>query len=254
MKIVRCLYKKEVIWAILEGQAVRVLKVCPFNGSKKLEFVSEPVPLSKVKLLAPVLPGKIICAGLNYRDHARELGMKIPSQPVIFLKPASSIIGHKDKIIYPKGVKKLDYEAELAIVIGRKAKSILPSQVNKYILGYTCLNDITARDLQNKDIQWTRAKSFDTFCPIGPWIETKLDFSKEIRVKSWLNGKLKQNASISNFIFSIEYLVSFVSKIMTLLPGDIISTGTPSGIGRMKRTDIIEVEIEGIGKLTNYLV
>ena len=197
-------------------------------------------------------PSKIILAGLNYRDHARELKMKIPRQPVIFLKPPTTLIGHKANIIYPKGVRRLDYEAELALIIKTKARNVSVKEAKKYILGFTCLNDVTARDLQKKDGQWTRAKSFDTFCPLGPRIKSGLDVS-DLRIQAYLNGKIKQNSSTRHFIFSPEYLVSFVSKVMTLLPGDIISTGTPAGVGPMKRGDKIEVSIEGIGSLINYL-
>src|SRR3989338_7178718 len=177
-------------------------------------------------------PSKIILTGLNYRDHAKELKMKIPKTPVIFLKPATALIGHQDKIIYPKGVKRLDYEAELALVIKKKARNVSFGQAKDYILGYTCLNDVTARDLQEKDGQWTRAKSFDTFCPAGPRMETELDTSN-LKIQSYLNGKLKQDSTTRRLIFSPAYLVFFISQIMTLLPGDIISTGTPAGVGPM---------------------
>jgi 2-keto-4-pentenoate hydratase/2-oxohepta-3-ene-1,7-dioic acid hydratase in catechol pathway len=179
--------------------------------------------------------------------------MDIPSEPIIFLKPNSSVIGPNTPIVYPKGVKRMDYEAELAIVIKRKCKNISESQVSKYILGYTCLNDVTARDLQKKDGQWSRAKSFDTFCPIGPWVETSPK-SLRLEIKSYLNGKLKQSSSTAYFIFPPQRLVSFISKIMTLMPGDVISTGTPAGVGPMKRGDKVEVEIEGIGKLKNSVI
>ena len=178
--------------------------------------------------------------------------MMLPKEPLIFLKPVTSLIGHKDSIIYPNSVKQLDYEAELAIVIKKECKNIKPKDTSKYILGYTCLNDVTARDLQKKDGQWTRAKSFDTFCPMGPWLATQVN-PQGLNIRSYLNGKLKQNSSTSEFIFSPDYLVSFISKIMTLNPGDVISTGTPFGVGPMKKRDKIEVEIEGIARLSNYV-
>jgi len=178
--------------------------------------------------------------------------MKIPDKPIIFLKPNTSIIGPEEKILYPPFVKRLDYEAELALVIRRKCKDIEEEEVKNYIFGYACLNDVTARDLQRKDVQWSRSKSFDTFCPIGPWIETDLNPS-DLKICSYLNGELRQDSSTSNFIFSVPYIVSFVSKVMTLQPGDIISTGTPPGVGEMKPGDVIEIEIEGIGKLRNYV-
>ena len=247
MKIARFLYKKKQYWGKINKNWIICLKESPF---KKINLSKKKVPLDKVKLLAPTNPTKIILVGLNYRDHAKELKMKIPREPIIFLKPPSSIIGHLEKIIYPKGVKRLDYEAELAIVVKRKAKKISRDEAKKYILGFTCLNDVTARDLQSKDVQWSRAKSFDTFCPLGPWIETCLDIAN-LEIKSLLNGKLKQRSCTSNFIFPLDFLVSFISKIMTLTPGDIISTGTPHGVGPMKRGDKIEIVIEGIGSLVN---
>jgi len=206
-----------------------------------------------MRILSPVQPSKIILVGLNYRDHARELRMAIPKEPVIFLKPPTAVIANAGNIIYPSGVKRLDYEAELALVVKKTARNIPAKSAKNYILGYTCLNDVTARDLQKKDGQWTRSKSFDTFCPIGPWIETKLDPSN-LRIQCRLNDKLKQDSSTANFIFPVEYLVCFISRIMTLFPGDVISTGTPVGVGPMQPGDRVEVEIEGIGKLFNQVI
>jgi 2-keto-4-pentenoate hydratase/2-oxohepta-3-ene-1,7-dioic acid hydratase in catechol pathway len=249
MKIARFLINGKKYWGCVEGDYMRLIEGNPFRG---IQLGKRKVPLEDVKLLAPVKPNKIILVGLNYKDHAEELGMKIPDEPIIFLKPNTSVIGPEEKILYPPFIKRLDYEAELAIVIRRKCKDIKEEEAKNYIFGYTCLNDVTARDLQRKDIQWTRSKSFDTFCPIGPWIETDLDPSN-LKIRSYLNGELKQDSSTSNFIFSVPYIVSFVSKVMTLQPGDIISTGTPPGVGEMKPGDVIEIEIEGIGKLRNYV-
>ncbi len=187
-------------------------------------------------------PSKIIAVGLNYRDHARELKMPIPDEPIIFLKPPTAVIGHKDKIIYPRGVKQLDYEAELAVVMKN----------DREILGYTCANDVTARDLQRKDGQWTRAKSFNTFCPLGPKLVKDLD-PDELDIKLYLNGKIKQSSNTSNMIFKVKELVEFIAAIMTLLPGDVILTGTPVGVGPMRVGDTVEVEIEGIGRLINLV-
>jgi len=250
MRLLKFKYQKKINWGVLEGQEILVLKDIPY---KKIILSKAKIALNKVKILPPADPSKIILAGLNYRDHAKELGMKIPKEPVIFLKPPTTLIGQNDKIIYPKSVKRLDYEAELAVVIGKKVKNLTLSKVGNAILGYTCLNDVTARDLQFKDGQWTRAKSFDTFCPLGPWLETDLN-SKKLRVKALCNGKEKQNSLTSNFIFPLFYLVSFISKIMTLYPGDVVSTGTPSGVGPMKVGDKIEIEIENLGILTNRVV
>lgn len=202
------------------------------------------------ELLPPVTPGKIICVGLNYRDHAAELSMDVPEEPVLFIKPASSLVGTHAHIIYPKASQQLDYEAELAVIIGQTAKNVKRQDASQYIYGYTCGNDVTARDLQRKDGQWTRAKSFDTFCPLGPWIETELD-PTDIRIKSWLNGQIKQDSRTSQLIFPVDQLIEFISGIMTLNPGDVIMTGTPPGVGQMQDGDEIRVEIEGIGTLTN---
>lgn len=200
-----------------------------------------------------IAPSKIICVGLNYKDHAKEFKQPIPKEPLIFLKPPSAVIYNRDEIIYPAGVKRLDYEAELAVIIKRKARHIKLKEASKYILGFTCLNDVTARDLQAKDGQWTRAKSFDTFCPIGPHIETELEPSG-LKIESYLNGALMQSSHSSNLIFPVKKLIAYISGIMTLLPGDIIATGTPPGVGPMRPGDAIEIKIEGIGALKNTVV
>ena len=197
-------------------------------------------------------PTKIVCVGLNYHCHAKELGMNTPHHPILFIKPLTTLIGPKDKIVYPKMSKRVDYEAELAIIIKDKTKNVSKKEAMKHIEGFTCLNDVTARDLQKLDGQWTRAKGFDTFCPIGPKI-VKLDNPNNLKIQAILNGKIVQDSNTKNFIFKVEELVSFISKIMTLNPGDIIATGTPKGIVPMKRGDKIEVKIEGIGTLTNYV-
>lgn len=247
MKIIRFLYKKKVSWGILEKDKAIPVEGDPF---KKIKLSKDRISCGKIRLLTPAIPSKIILAGLNYRDHASELNMPVPLEPVIFLKPPTTVIGYGENIIYPKTVKRLDYEGELALIIKKEARNISEREVDKYILGYTCLNDVTARDLQKKDAQWTRAKSFDTFCPLGPLIETEVSL-KDIKIKTYLNKKLVQNSSTSNFIFSVGYLVAFISRIMTLFPGDVISTGTPPGVGPMQVNDKIEVEIEGIGNLIN---
>jgi len=209
-------------------------------------------PLSGVRLLAPCSPGKIVAVGLNYRHHAAEMGLAVPDEPVIFLKPSTAVIGPGEIIRYPDMSSQVDYEAELGVVIRDRVRNIAPDEVKDHILGYTCANDVTARDLQRKDGQWTRAKSFDTFCPIGPWIETELD-PGNLLVESYLNGERRQSSRTAQFIFPVNYLVSFISRIMTLNPGDLIITGTPSGVGPMKPGDEIEVRIEGIGSLKNVV-
>lgn len=206
--------------------------------------------MSKMPEIMKIKPSKIVCVGLNYVDHAKELNMGIPEYPILFMKPPTTLIFDNDPIIYPEQTKELHYEAELAIVIKDKIKNIKQKDARKHILGFTCANDVTARDLQRKDGQWTRAKSFDTFCPIGPEIVKDID-PDNLNIKLLLNGKVKQSSNTSNMIFKVDYLVSFVSQIMTLEPEDIILTGTPAGIGPMKMGDVVEVEIEGIGALTN---
>lgn len=247
MRFIRFQYQRSVYWGVLEAEAARVLRLPPFAA---LKYSNVKFPLKKIKLLSPAVPSKIILVGLNYRDHAKELRMAVPKHPIVFLKPPTALIGPGGVIAYPSGVKRLDYEAELAVVIKKRAKNVSVKKAPDYILGYTCLNDVTARDLQEKDGQWTRAKSFDSFCPVGPWIETRLK-TDELKISSYLNGKLKQHSNTAHFIFSISELVSFTSKIMTLLPGDIISTGTPPGVGPMRPGDSIDVSIEGIGTLCN---
>lgn len=212
--------------------------------------------LNELRFLPPVKPEKVICVGLNYIDHAKELKMKIPKEPIIFLKPPTTLIAHEEKIILPGQSKKVDYEAELAFVISKKCKNISRKKAKDYILGLTCFNDITARDLQRRDKQWTRAKSFDTFAPIGPWIVSIDEFNDlenlNLRIRLKKNKRTMQNSSTANLIFSIPYLLEFISKIMTLKKGDVIASGTPPGVGEMKEKDVVEVEIEKIGVLRNY--
>jgi 2-keto-4-pentenoate hydratase/2-oxohepta-3-ene-1,7-dioic acid hydratase in catechol pathway len=205
-------------------------------------------------VFAPVCePSKIICVGLNYKDHAQELAMELPLEPKIFLKPPSSVIACGEDIIYPKMSNEVDYEGELAIVISKTAKDIDKTDASEYIGGYTIMNDVTARDLQRKDEQWTRAKSFDTFAPLGPFIETEMDEENQ-NISLSLNNEIKQESNTKNMIFSPTDLVEFLSKIMTLYPGDVIATGTPSGVGHMEKGDIVEVSIEDIGVLKNSLL
>jgi 2-keto-4-pentenoate hydratase/2-oxohepta-3-ene-1,7-dioic acid hydratase in catechol pathway len=199
-------------------------------------------------------PSKIICVGLNYRDHAKELNMEIPEFPVIFLKPPTTVIGDGEDVVYPDWMThELHYEAELAIVIKKETYRISEKEAPSHIQGYTCANDVTARDLQRLDGQWTRAKSFDTFCPLGPKVVKDIDPNK-LDIKLLLNGKLKQSSNTEQMIFKPAYLVAFISQVMTLLPGDVILTGTPPGVGPMQKGDQVVVEIEGIGRLTNKIV
>ncbi len=209
--------------------------------------------MEDLKVLPPCTPTKIVCVGCNYVEHAKELNERIPDEPILFLKPPSSLLAHGGNIVYPKQTKRVDYEAELAIVIGRRARHITAEKVKDHIAGYTCFNDVTARDLQRKDIQWTRAKSFDTFSPIGPFIATDVD-PLNLNIKARLNGEIKQNSNTSDMIFNVYKLVEFISGVMTLEAGDVIATGTPPGVGPMKPGDTLEVEIENIGTLKNKVV
>ncbi len=234
-------------YGIVEGNSVIEINNYYYKIKKK-EY-----SLNKLNISTPVYPTKIVAVGLNYKSHADEMKDNLPEEPLIFLKPSSSIIANKDNIHYPEGVKRLDYEAELGIVIKKEAKNVGLSDCQDFILGYTCFNDVTARDLQSKDGQWTRAKSFDSFAPFGPFIETEIKNPQNLRIQSILNGEVKQDSNTSNMIFSIFYLLSFISGIMTLYPGDIIATGTPQGIGAMQRGDEIIIRIEGLDDLMNYI-
>ncbi|WP_094228019.1 fumarylacetoacetate hydrolase family protein [Methanolobus psychrotolerans] len=208
--------------------------------------------LSELEVLPPSNPSKIVCVGLNYHDHAKELGLSVPEEPILFIKPSSAVIGHHGKILYPKISKKVDFEAELAIIIGKKCKNITYERAYDVIAGFTCFNDVTARDLQQKDGQWTRAKSFDTFAPVGPFITTVADFNPEdASIISRVNGEVMQDSNISKLIFDVPYLIEFITGVMTLEVGDIIATGTPPGVGELHPGDVVEVEIEGIGTLIN---
>lgn len=245
MKIVSFLMDGRKKIGLLEDGYVTELScstIEAMNNPHKFETDSH-YRFDNIDVKAPIMPSKVVCVGLNYRDHAEELNMDIPTEPIIFLKPPTTIIGHLDSIIYPGSTKQLDYEAEIGIVISKKAKNVRVSATDEYIGGYTALNDVTARDLQQKDGQWTRAKSFDTFAPIGPCIETDLDpMNQSISLN--LNGNIKQKGNTKNMIFNVFELVEFISGIMTLNLGDVIATGTPPGVGAMIPGDTVEVELE----------
>ncbi len=216
-------------------------------------FDSYEIPISAVKFLPPVEPSKIIAVGLNYIDHAEELNMPVPEEPIIFMKPSTAVIGHEDCIILPDQSQRVDYEGELAVVMAEDCRRVSESEAADYILGYTCFNDVTARDLQGKDGQWTRAKSFDTFAPLGPYI-AEIDDPGKLGIQTRVNGRVVQKSNTSNLIFDVFQLVAFVSSIMTLKAGDVIATGTPAGVGMLKNGDVVEVEIDKIGVLRNYAV
>ena len=253
MRIVRFEMQGRTGYGILEGEKISVLWSTPYDGGLK-NTVGEFVSLPEVTLLAPCEPTKIVALGLNYRDHALEFGHPIPDEPLIFLKPSTSVIGPDEDIRYPAMSRRVDYEAELAVVIGRTCRHIKEEDFRDYVLGYTCINDVTARDLQKKDGQFTRSKSFDTFAPLGPWIETEIPDPDNLTVEAYLNGERRQHSNTRNMIFGVAAQVAFISRIMTLLPGDVIATGTPSGIGPMAPGDVVEIRVEGIGALRNRLV
>ncbi len=220
----------------------------PFAGVELTDLVA---PLEQVRLLAPIIPSKVLCVGKNYADHAAEMGGDLPAEPLIFSKPATAVIGPEDEIRLPGLSEEVHHEAELAVVVGRLARKIAASEAMDFVLGYTCANDVTARDLQRRDGQWTRAKGFDTFCPLGPWIETDLDPGDGLAVRCHVNDELRQDGSTTQLVFGVGGLLAYVSAFTTLLPGDILLTGTPAGVGPLRAGDRVEVEIGGIGRLAN---
>ena len=251
MKYVRFMNcKNEIGYGIIQGEKIQLLDI------NFLDPLSKPtntwLSLDEVTLLAPVQPSKVICVGLNYAQHIKEMNHSVPVDPIIFIKPPTCVIGPDAEIIYPKISQRVDYEAELAVVIGTTIKDVNEVEAAKGIFGYTCANDVTARDLQKKDGQWTRGKSFDTFCPIGPWIVTDIDPS-QLDVQLLLNGVEKQSSNTQNFITSVPKLVSFISQVMTLVPGDVVLTGTPEGVGPMQPGNEVIVKIQNIGQLRNTL-
>ena len=207
------------------------------------------------RLLPPCAPSKIVCVGRNYAEHAKEMGAEVPAEPTIFLKPPSSLIASGDPIVYPRLTQRLDYEGELGVVMGRRARHVKSADAGAYVLGYTIVNDVTARDLQRKDGQWTRGKGFDTFCPVGPYLVPRDEVHfKNLRVRTFLDGEKKQDAAIAEMIFSVDNIIAYVSAFMTLEPGDLIATGTPSGVGPMQPGSKVRVELEGIGVLENAVI
>jgi 2-keto-4-pentenoate hydratase/2-oxohepta-3-ene-1,7-dioic acid hydratase in catechol pathway len=248
LKIYRFRYRKKVLQGVLKEEFL-----FPIVGSVFGDFRlgTSPVPIGDVRVLPPVLPSKIIGIGRNYRDHAKELGNPLPEEPLIFLKPPTAVVGHLDPIVQPQASTRVDYEGEVAVVIRKKTRNLGDGDpVDDCILGYACFNDVTARDLQTKDVQFTRAKGFDTFAAVGPCVATGLD-PATIRLKTFINGRLVLSYSTANLIFPIPALIRFLSRIMTLNPGDIIATGTPAGVGPTSPGDRVDVQIEGIGVLSN---
>jgi len=253
MKIARVSCEKGVFYAELKGDKALLLAGEPYE---EIVYTGEERELSSVKLLAPACPTKVVCIGKNYLDHINELkdvtGDR-PEKPLFFIKPTTALNDPEGEVVYPSVSNRVDYEAELAVVIKKTAKHIKREDVKDYILGYTCLNDITARDIQIADGQWTRGKSMDGFCPFGPWIETEMDY-KNVEVTARLNGEVKQHSNTDLMIFPVDELLAFITTGMTLLPGDVVATGTPAGVGPMQVGDVVEVEVSGVGVLKNTIV
>lgn len=250
MKYLRFLHNGKEKTGLLKDDIVTEIEGNIFKNPTELQ---NKYKLCDIKLLPPCKPSKVVAVGLNYVDHVKEFsGKDIPKNPILFIKLPHTIIGPEDTILLPKASNRVDYEAEFAVVIGKYCKNVEPAAAGEYIFGATCLNDVTARDIQKSDGQWTRGKNYETFCPIGPYIVTGLNFSK-LDIKLTLNGEVKQHGDTSMNIWNVYELVSFISKVIPLEPGDIVTTGTPEGVSPMKDGDVVEVEIEGIGKLVNYV-
>ncbi|MBW3657313.1 MAG: fumarylacetoacetate hydrolase family protein [Actinobacteria bacterium] len=238
-------------YGIVEGTEVAVIEPHPFGPHGP---TGERVPLEGLQLLAPVIPSKIVCVGRNYADHASELGNEVPAEPLLFTKPATGVIGPGQAIQYPRDLTdEVHHEAELAVVIGAILSRVTPTEARRGIYGFTAANDVTARDLQNRDGQWTRAKGFDTFCPLGPAIATDID-PHDVGVRCLVNGEVRQDGSTRDLVFDVPTLVSYISQVMTLLPTDVVLTGTPAGVGPVEPGDVVRVEIDGIGALENPVV
>lgn len=254
MQFCRFIHKEEIRNGILSGDSLKILD--NFDSLLKIKekpAFAETVRLDEVTFLPPVNPSKIVCVGRNYAEHAAELGNEVPKEPLLFLKAPSSLVTDNEAIIIPEQSNQVEHEGELAVVIGRECINIGEDENPlDFVFGFTCLNDVTARDLQRKDIQFTRAKSFDTFCPVGNFIETETDVT-DIRLTTKVNQVIRQNGRTSQMVFPVPFLVRYISKQMTLMPGDIIATGTPSGVSKLNEGDICEIEIEGVGKLSNLV-
>jgi 2-keto-4-pentenoate hydratase/2-oxohepta-3-ene-1,7-dioic acid hydratase in catechol pathway len=249
MKIARVAAGGEAVWAIVEGDTTYRLEGSPWERPQRGAPLGN---LSTTRLLAPCQPTKIVCIGLNYRAHAAESGQEVPAEPLMFLKPPTSVVGPGEDVVWAPGSEKIDYEAELAVVFKKRAKAVPVGASGEYVLGYTCANDVSARDFQRGDGQWARAKGSDTFCPLGPWIETELD-PTDLRISGKLNGETRQDSRTSDLVFGVDFLISHLTKYFTMEPGDVLITGTPAGIGAMKPGDEYEVTIEGIGSLKNTM-
>ncbi len=251
MKIVRARTGDDIVYGVADAEGVLVYNGSPFVAWEPTEIVA---PWQSITLLSPVIPTKVMCVGRNYEDHAAEFDHDVPEEPMIFMKPATSVVGPNANVIHPRISDEVHHEAELAVVISKPGRNIKAEDASQYIFGHTAPNDVTARDLQYKDGQWTRAKGFDTFCPLGPAIETELDPLERLAVICSVNGEVRQAGFTSDMVFGVAELIEYISAFATLLPGDVILTGTPSGVGKVEPGDVMEVEIDGIGTLSNAVV
>ncbi len=238
-------------WCEVRGDRVVPLIGNPFHG--EAEGIAEGYPLADVGVLVPVIPSKIVCVGRNYAPHAKELGNEIPTEPLLFMKPSTALVEHGGTILLPSASNRVDFEGEIGLVVGRTMKNVPPEHVRDYLFGVTCVNDVTARDIQRRDKAFTRGKGFDSFAPCGPWIETEFDLAN-LSVETHVNGQVRQKGHVSEMIFSPEVLLSFISEGMTLLPGDLIATGTPAGVGPLQAGDSVEITVGGVGTLSNTVL
>ena len=251
MRFVRVARPDGPVFGVIRDDHVVLLDGHPFG---RFALTNRLAPLERVRLLAPVLPSKVLCVGRNYADHAAEMGSDVPPEPVIFCKPATAVVGPGEAIRLPRLSAHVDHEAELAVVVGRLTRNVASAEALDAVLGYTCANDVTARDLQARDGQWTRAKGFDTFCPLGPWIETEVDPRAGLAVRCAVDGQLRQDGSTAALVFDVAELVAFCAAFATLLPGDVILTGTPAGVGPLRAGQTVTVSVEGLGELSNPVV
>jgi 2-keto-4-pentenoate hydratase/2-oxohepta-3-ene-1,7-dioic acid hydratase in catechol pathway len=250
VRIARFTVEDEVDFGVVEGDEIAQITGHPFAP---FTFTGYRYPIADIRLLAPIIPSKVVAVGKNYADHAKEMGGEAPSAPVLFLKPSTAVVGDGDAVQYPSSSERVDYEGELAVVMGRLCRDVPPERALDAVLGYTCANDVTARDQQAADGQWSRAKGYDTFCPLGPWIATNVD-PADLEITTTLNGEVKQRARTSDMLHDVPTLISYISQVMTLLPGDVVLTGTPAGVGPMRVGDDVAVTVDGIGTLSNRIV
>lgn len=246
MRVIRVRYQESTFYANLLDKEIQPLQ--------NQDTLPQSIPLQEVQILPLVMPTKVVCVGLNYHAHAQELGKEVPEEPLLFFKPPSAVIGTGQSIVYPGMSQEVHYEAELAVVIGKQGKNISPEKAKEHIFGYCCANDVTARDLQRKDLLYTRAKGFDTFCPLGPWIETSVPEDLNLEISTYLNSQLKQSGNTADMISSPLELISYISKVMSLWPGDVILTGTPPGVGQVQPGDEVQIQIQDLGVLSNPVV